>query len=153
MKEQNKLTQNVVMRDMDIFDMEQILAIGKNEPYFRVNDKDNISSGFWSEEVLRKWITSKNGIPVIAIEKDSIVRFALVTIQPITNKGEFENLWVVPSFRGSGLASEIVNFVIEKVRIIGDVKVLVAFTEEENHTVRNMLIKKYLSQIKENFIG
>ena len=139
MKEQ---TQNVVVRDMDISDTEQILAIGKSEPYFRVSDKDDSSSGFWSEEVLKRWITSKNGISVIAIEKDLIVGFALVTIQPITNKGEFENLWVAPSFRGSGLASEIVHFVIEKVKIIGDVKVLIAFTEEENHTVRNMLIKK-----------
>jgi ribosomal protein S18 acetylase RimI-like enzyme len=76
----------------------QIYTIGRTTPEFL---------GFWEIETIHRMMCDRNGLCIIATNSSNdineLVGFSLGTLQTITNKFQWENLWVHKKYRRNGI--------------------------------------------------
>lgn len=85
-------------------DIEQVISMGSKEKTFATN-----SGVFWTNSQLKKWMQSKNDVLLVAEVDSKIAGFALFATHLPTMKVTWENLYVEPSFRKSGIAKALLE--------------------------------------------
>jgi len=118
-----------------IGDVDAIYELGINVPEFKVGDN---ASCFWPKEVLLNLIKSKKDIFLVAKDKDKIIGFCIVAVHLPTLKATIENRFVLPEYRGKGVASQM-NKVSEEILVKKGIKYICAFVEDDNIASAKML--------------
>ena len=91
---------SLVFRSLCQRDVDAVYAFGIKEPAFCFESE---SAGFWSKGQLARWFRSKNDVCLGAFLDGTLVGFVLVAIHQPTGKATWENLFVAPEFRRSGM--------------------------------------------------
>jgi ribosomal protein S18 acetylase RimI-like enzyme len=99
----------ILIRKMLSTDIKTIYRMGRSCRSFDVSGS---TSGFWSEEVLRRWCVSRNDILLVAEDSHRIVGFAFCSCHRPTLKAVLENIWVDRTYRRIGIGNELIKCVI-----------------------------------------
>lgn len=92
------------IRKMEDKDIDQVYDLGIHQDEFSTEN-----GSFWSKEQLTQWSKSANDVTLVAEHEDKIVGFSLYAQHVPTKKITWENLYVDPSTRGSGIGSALVE--------------------------------------------
>jgi ribosomal protein S18 acetylase RimI-like enzyme len=95
-----------------IEDIPAILKIGMKVEAFRTREKDI----FWTESQLRKWIEADQDVLLTAKDNGKLVGFVLTSLHTPTGKATWENLYVLPEYRGKGVASKLIDKMVEQLK-------------------------------------
>ncbi|MBI2629423.1 GNAT family N-acetyltransferase [Candidatus Pacearchaeota archaeon] len=90
----------IKIRKAVIKDISKLLAIGRQIKEFKIDSK---RPGFWSKKQLERWIKSKSDVILIAEENKNIIGFVFFAHHVPTGKVIFENAWIHPKYRGTGI--------------------------------------------------
>ena len=86
-------------------DIAQIMEIGKNTPGTVVSPE---SSGFWSEEQIKRWIKSRDVLLVAEIG-GRVIGLVFSQFNKPTGKATIENLIVKEEYRNRGIGTDLLN--------------------------------------------
>ena len=92
------------IRKMEIKDVDQVHAFGIHQTEFSTE-----SGSFWTKEQLINWLQSENDITIVAERGGKIIGFSLYAQHIPTKKMTWENLYVDPVARGSGVGSVLIK--------------------------------------------
>ena len=120
-------------------DVRQIIKIGKSVKEFKVSD----TSVFWPEKLLERWLKSSDDVMLVAENSDKIIGFVFFAYHTPTTKAVLENIWVDSVNRKTGLAEELFNEGMNRLKNIGCTYV-VGFVSEKNQVARNFFINRGL---------
>jgi ribosomal protein S18 acetylase RimI-like enzyme len=132
-----------VIRRMNLQDVDAVFIMGVNEPRFKVSSEN----GFWTKDQLSRWVENEKDVLLIAEEEGKIVGCALSQYHSQTNKATFENLYVNPDCRNSGIGNLLVS---ELIQIYQDRNSsLCALIEPDNKPILSLLEKNSFERGKE----
>jgi ribosomal protein S18 acetylase RimI-like enzyme len=129
------------IRKMDKTDIPQVHKLGISQEAF-----SSKNGAFWTEEQLYKWSQSPTDVLLIAEENSIIVGFSFYSTHVPTGKVTWENLYVIPEARKTGVGSHLVEEGLKQIRSLGftyimgcvhavDQENFASFVEKFNFTV------------------
>lgn len=96
---------------MRIDDVPPVLSLGKGQQEFTFEHQS-----FWSEDQLTAWCQSKDDVCIVAECNGVIVGFSLYAMHIPTKKVTWENLYVVPEMRKSGVGSSLIEEGLKQIK-------------------------------------
>ena len=85
-------------------DVPSVIYLGKGQKEFIFEHQS-----FWLEEQLVSWCNSSEDVCLVAERNKQIVGFSLYAIHKPTKKVTWENLYVIPERRNSGVGSMLIE--------------------------------------------
>ncbi len=125
------------IKSMHLEDIAQVHRLGTNVDEFKVDESEAI---FWDLSVLKQIVLSNTDVALISEDDERINGFSIMTYHPPTRKATFENLYVSPTYRGSGLAKQLAEASISKVIDLG-ANYICAMVETQNYGSSRLLEK------------
>ncbi len=95
-------------------DIDQVYELGNLKPEFTTH-----SGSFWTKEQLTEWSKSENDILLIAENEGKIIGFSFYAHHILTKKITWENIYVLPEYRNSGVGSALIKEGLEEVKKLG----------------------------------
>ena len=96
----------VIIDQMSETDVENVIALGLQIPEFRTGTD---AQQFYSAQTLRKWVTDKNGVTLVAKKEDQIVGFALGYYMSGPNDGYLNCIVVLPEYRRNSIGKMLLQ--------------------------------------------
>src|SRR5688572_1761407 len=93
-------------------DIPEICRIGQSEPAFAVAE----GAAFWTAAQLESWIDTGNDVLLVTKQESKIVGFALSTLHSPTGRATWENLWVDPAVRKSGVGAALTKELLRQLK-------------------------------------
>ena len=122
-------------------DLNQILELAKEEPYFRVSNTDETC--FWDKKALERMIDSpQESIFLVAKEDERIIGFTITQYWPAGAKATFENAFIIPEYRRTGLYKKLGLKMIGRLRNMG-CEYICGFPEIDNPASYKSLEKNF----------
>lgn len=118
----------VEIRNMKLQDIEEVHAYGTAERRFAVSGSTQV---FWTPEQLRDWLVAGQDVLLVAEHEERVVGYALSQYHGPTGKATFENLYVVPEQRKTGLGKQLTQALIVQLKERG-AKYICALVEPDN---------------------
>ena len=103
-----------IIREMVPADVEEVYNLGLGKREFAT-----ASASFWMKDQLTPWCESNQDIMLVAEKDGKIVGFSFYAAHIPTGKVTWENLYVDPAFRGSGIAKALVEEGLKKIKEFG----------------------------------
>lgn len=95
-------------------DIDEIYQLGLFQDEF-----SSSSSSFWTKEQLLAWCQSRNDLLLVAKNNNKIIGFSFYAVHFPTKKVTWENLYVVPEARGSGVAKRLTAEGLKQLKQMG----------------------------------
>lgn len=92
------------IRKLELKDIDQVYELGSLRDEFTTE-----SGSFWTKEQLAEWSKSPSDVMLVAEIEDKIVGFSLYAQHIPTKKITWENLYVLPEYRKSGVGSALIE--------------------------------------------
>lgn len=102
----------MIIQKMSLNDLAAVLKLGTGVAAFEVAEQDC----FWSSTQLENWINADEDVLLVAKDNDVVVGFALSTLHKPTGKVTWENLYVLPNFRGRGVGRQLIDELLLKLK-------------------------------------
>ena len=99
---------------MKVEDINEIHKLGTSQKEFA-----STNGFFWSKEQLNNWCQSPNDVLLVAKSKNEIIGFSFYAAHIPTGKVTWENLYVIPSARGMGVAASLAEEGLKQVKSLG----------------------------------
>ena len=96
----------MLIRTLNLNDVPTLLEMSSREEGFHVSED---APYFWSQLQLERWIAAGNDVLLGAEMDGSLVGFVLTTLHRPTGKVTWENLLVLPGYRGRGIAEALLD--------------------------------------------
>ena len=114
------------IRNMNNNDVEEVYNLGASQKEFASK-----SGTFWAKEQLSQWCQSSSDVLIVAEQDQKIVGFSLYSANVPTKKVTWENLYVIPSERKTGIASALIKEGLKQIKILG-YKYVVAYANADD---------------------
>jgi len=126
-----------LIRKMELKDVESTYSLGINQKEF-----SSSNGSFWSREQLEKWCQSPDDILLVAEKEGQVVGFSFHAAHIPTGKVTWENLYVLPSARGLGIAKALIEEGLKKIKELGYSYISTYINAEDQESFIS-LIEKY----------
>jgi ribosomal protein S18 acetylase RimI-like enzyme len=134
----------IAVRPMRLDDISSVYGLGRDIEEFRVCES---AGAFWPVSIIEALVNSENDITLVAEDEETIVGFLIVTNHIPTKKATFENMYIVPDYRGKGVASRLYNEAEKRIRNLG-MRYICGFVEAGNEKSLGYLRKNGFIQGK-----
>jgi len=104
---------------MEIDDIAAVISLGSGQKEFTFEHQS-----FWLKEQLVSWCENKEDICLVAEQDGHIVGFSLYAMHVPTKKVTWENIYVIPEARNSGIGTKLIEEGLKQIKIIGGVYVV-----------------------------
>jgi len=125
------------IRKMNTDDVEEVYNLGILQKEFASE-----SGVFWTKKQLNQWCKSPNDILTIAEQNKKIIGFSLFAIHVPTGKITWENLYVIPMARKSGVASAMIKDGLRQTRGLG-YKYIVSYINADDQNKFALFAEKF----------
>ena len=95
-------------------DIDQVYKLGDLKDEFTTEN-----GSFWSKEQLQKWGESKDDVLLVAESENKIIGFSLFAQHTPTRKATWENIYVSPEYRNSGVGSALIKEGLREIKDLG----------------------------------
>lgn len=125
-----------VIRPLGEANIDTVYDLGINEPSFCFE-----KPGFWDKSQLSAWFRSQNDVCLGAFDGSEIIGFTLASLHVATRKATWENLYVLPAQRNTGVAESLVEEMMKQLKEKGAMYVhfLVDFERKRLHEYFNRM--------------
>ena len=96
---------------MKVEDVSPVLALGKGQKEFTFEHQS-----FWLEEQLINWCQSVNDVCLVAEHDGEIIGFSLYAMHVPTKKVTWENMYVIPEMRKSGIGAKLTTEGLKQIK-------------------------------------
>ncbi len=96
----------VIIDQMSEKDIERIIVIGLQTPEFKTGTE---AQQFYSNQTLKRWVTDKNGVTLVAKIKEKIVGFALGYYMAGPNDGYLNCVVVLPEYQRRSIGKRLLQ--------------------------------------------
>ncbi|GEM_PF-3483138 len=96
----------VIIDQMSEKDIKSIIAIGSQTPEFKTGTE---AQQFYSDQTLKRWVTDKNGVTLVAKIKEKIVGFALGYYMAGPNDGYLNCIVILPEYRRKSIGKRLLQ--------------------------------------------
>ena len=92
------------IRNMTVADVAKVVELGRGQKEFTFEHQS-----FWLEDQLLSWCQSKEDVCIVAEQEGNVVGFSLYSMHIPTKKVTWENLYVIPEMRKSGIGAMLIK--------------------------------------------
>ncbi len=92
------------IRPMTTEDVKEVISLGTGQKEFTFEDQS-----FWLESQLFLWCQSTDDVCMVAENEGKIVGFSLYAVHLPTKKVTWENLYVIPDMRKTGIGTMLIE--------------------------------------------
>lgn len=92
-------------------DVPSVIYLGKGQKEFTFEHQS-----FWLEEQLVSWCNSNEDVCLVAEHNNQIVGFSLYAMHTPTKKVTWENLYVIPEMRNSGVGAKLIEEGLKQIK-------------------------------------
>jgi len=122
---------------MEVGDVDAVYDLGISQREFA-----SASGEFWSKEQLTAWCQSPKDVLLVAEKGRGIIGFSLYAAHLPTSKVTWENLFVIPSTRGLGVAGALVEEGLKQIKEKGYFYVMLCVNADDQETFASF-VEKY----------
>jgi len=133
-----------IIRRANIKDIEQIINLANKEPYFKA-EKEDETLCFWPKETLEQMTrTPDTSVFLVSetINNNQITGFVISQYWETGKKATFENAYLKPEHRRTGLYKQLGDAMIQELKKMG-CQFICAFPETENSISTKSLSKNF----------
>ena len=96
------MNKEIIIRNMTIEDVASVISLGRGQKEFTFEHQS-----FWLEEQLVSWCQSKDDVCLVAECNGEVIGFSLYAMHVPTKKVTWENMYVIPEMRKSGVGARL----------------------------------------------
>ena len=123
------MDKEITIRNMKIDDVDSVIALGKGQKEFTFEHQS-----FWLKEQLIPWCESNDDVCIVAECSGAIIGFSLYAVHIPTKKVTWENIYVIPEMRKSGVGSKLIEEGLKQIREKGCSYVMGCINAEDKET-------------------
>lgn len=127
----------VTIRAMELRDLDAVIALGTSTAEF---DTSTESPQFYSRATLEKWISSPNGVLLVAESGPDVIGFRLAAYNPDSRDGYLHTIAVKQAYRNQGVGTQLMAETLRRLEVLGCNHV-VALVQEGNESTLGFLRK------------
>jgi ribosomal protein S18 acetylase RimI-like enzyme len=127
----------VTIRAMEMGDLDAVIEFGTSTAEF---DTSTDSPQFYSRATLEKWISSPNGVLLVAQSGPEVVGFRLAAYNPDSRDGYLHTIAVKQAYRNQGIGTQLMAETLRRLEAMGCNHV-VALVQEGNDSTLGFLRK------------
>ncbi len=101
-------------KKMNEGDVDQVYALGNGQKEF----SSSIVS-FWTKEQLEGWCKSDKDLLFVVVQNGNAIGFSLYAMHQPTRTVKWENLFVIPEMRKSGVGTALIKKGLESIKAMG----------------------------------